>query len=121
MFLSATNARTSSMTSNVRSLLARSDFAVWGSIIGCIILADRNPQKFTGAGMTVAPNEVTQLLIAWGNGDAAARDELMSLVYAELHRLARQHMRRERAGNTLQTSALVNEAYLRLVDQKNVH
>jgi len=71
--------------------------------------------------MSVAPNEVTQLLIAWGNGDEAARDELMSLVYAELHRLARQHMRRERAGNTLQTSALVNEAYLRLVDQKNVH
>jgi RNA polymerase sigma factor (TIGR02999 family) len=71
--------------------------------------------------MSVAPNEVTRLLIAWGNGDEAARDELMSLVYAELHRLARQHMRRERAGNTLQTSALVNEAYLRLVDQKNVH
>ena len=63
---------------------------------------------------------VTQLLIAWGNGDKAAFDELLPLVYDELHRLARQYMRRER-GNTLQTSALVNEAYLRLIDQKQVH
>src|SRR5215471_962056 len=61
------------------------------------------------------------MLIAWGNGDQAARDKLMPLVYEELHRLAHQYMRKERPGATLQTSALVNEAYLRLIDQKQVH
>jgi RNA polymerase sigma factor (TIGR02999 family) len=64
---------------------------------------------------------VTQLLVAWSNGDQAARDQLMSVVYDELHRLARRYMRRESPGHTLQTSALVNEAFLRLVDQHNVH
>jgi RNA polymerase sigma factor (TIGR02999 family) len=64
---------------------------------------------------------VTQLLVAWGDGDQAARDELMPLVYEELRRLAHQCLRRERPGHTLQTSALLNEAYLRLVDQKNIH
>ena len=68
-----------------------------------------------------APHDVTQLLIAWTNGDQAARDQLMSVVYEELHRLARRYMRRESPGHTLQTSALVNEAFLRLVDQRNVH
>ena len=67
-----------------------------------------------------APHEVTQLLASWGNGDQAARDRLMSVVYEELHRLARRYMRRESPGHTLQTSALLNEAFLRLVDQKNV-
>ena len=71
--------------------------------------------------MNASPHEVSQLLIAWGNGDQAARDKLMPLVYEELHRLAHQYMRKERAGATLQTSALLNEAYLRLVDQKQVH
>ncbi len=71
--------------------------------------------------MTPSPPEVTQLLFAWGNGDQAARDQLMPLVYDELHRLAHQHMNRERPGHTLQTSALVNEAFLRLVDQREVH
>ncbi len=64
---------------------------------------------------------MTQLLVAWGDGDAAALDQLMPLVYEELHRLAHQYMSRERPGHTLQTSALLNEAYLRLVDQKNIH
>ncbi|MEP6569533.1 MAG: sigma-70 family RNA polymerase sigma factor [Acidobacteriota bacterium] len=64
---------------------------------------------------------VTQLLVAWGNGDETARDELMPLVYQELHGLAHQYMKRERSGNTLQTSALVNEAFVKLVDQKDVH
>ena len=64
--------------------------------------------------------QVTQLLVAWGNGDQAARDELMPLVYGELRRLARRCKSWERPGHTLQTSALVNEAYLRLVDQKNI-
>jgi RNA polymerase sigma factor (TIGR02999 family) len=68
-----------------------------------------------------ASHDVTQLLVAWSNGDQAARDQLMSVVYDELHRLARRYMRRESPGHTLQTSALVNEAFLRLVDQHNVH
>ena len=62
--------------------------------------------------MTQSPQEVTQLLVAWRNGDQQARDELMPLVYQELHRLAHQYMSRERPGHTLQTSALVNEAFL---------
>jgi RNA polymerase sigma factor (TIGR02999 family) len=64
--------------------------------------------------------EITALLKAWGSGDAAALDQLTPLVYEELRRLARRYMRNERAGNTLQTTALVNEAYLRLVDAKRV-
>ena len=67
-----------------------------------------------------SPQQVTQLLVAWGGGDQAARDELMPLVYEELRRLAHKCIRRERPGHTLQTSALLNEAYLRLVDQKNI-
>jgi len=70
--------------------------------------------------MTTSPQGLTQLLIAWGNGDQAAGDQLLPLVYDELHRLAHQYMGRERRGHTLQTSALVNEAFLRLVDQKEV-
>ena len=69
---------------------------------------------------THSENEVTRLLIAWGNGNQAAMDELMVLVYDELRRLASRYMRRENQGHTLQTSALVNEAYLRLIDQKKV-
>ena len=65
-------------------------------------------------------NDVTELLVAWSNGNQAARDQLMGVVYDELHRLARRYMRRESPGHTLQTSALLNEAFLRLVDQKNV-
>ncbi len=64
--------------------------------------------------------EVTGLLQAWSDGDQAALDRLMPLVYAELHRLAKRYMGREHAGRTLQTSALVNEAYLRLVDAHGV-
>jgi RNA polymerase sigma-70 factor (ECF subfamily) len=64
--------------------------------------------------------EVTELLQAWSDGDQTALERLMPLVYAELHRLAKRYMRRERAGHTLQTSALVNEAYLRLVDAHRV-
>lgn len=63
--------------------------------------------------------EITGLLKAWDAGDQAALDRLVTLVYTELRRMARRHMRNERAGNTLQTTALVNEAYLRLVDAKN--
>jgi RNA polymerase sigma factor (TIGR02999 family) len=63
---------------------------------------------------------VTQLLINWSNGDRAALDKLMPLVYDELHRLAHRYMSRERPDHTLQTTALVHEAYLRLVDQTKV-
>ena len=71
--------------------------------------------------MTPAPQEVTQLLIDWSGGDQAALEKLMPLVYEELHRLAHRYMGRERPGHTLQTSGLVNEAYLRLIDQSQVH
>ena len=64
--------------------------------------------------------DITGLLVDWGNGDQAALDELIPLVYDELRRLAARYMRRESQGHTLQTSALINEAYLRLVDQKKV-
>ena len=67
-----------------------------------------------------SPKEVTQLLVEWSHGDKAALDQLIPLVYDELRRLARGYMRREKEGHTLQTSALIHEAYLRLVDQKNV-
>jgi len=69
---------------------------------------------------THSPKEITRLLVAWGEGDEAALDELTPLVYEELHRLAHYYMSGERAGHTLQTTALVNEAYLRLIDWKNV-
>ena len=64
--------------------------------------------------------EVTGLLKAWSGGDQAALERLADQVYNELRRIARRYMRNERAGNTLQTTALVNEVYLRLVDVKNV-
>jgi RNA polymerase sigma factor (TIGR02999 family) len=67
-----------------------------------------------------ASSEVTGLLKAWSDGDQAALDRLTAKVYQELHRIARRYMRNERAGNTLQTTALVNEVYVRLVDVKNV-
>lgn len=66
-------------------------------------------------------HQVTQLLIEWSNGNKAALDKLMPLVHAELHRLAHRYLSRERPDHTLQTTALVNEAYLRLVDRENVH
>src|SRR6266480_2525496 len=71
--------------------------------------------------MTPAPHEVTQLLVDWSGGDQAALEKLMPLVYEELHRLAHRYMGHERPGHTLQTSGLVNEAYLRLIDQSQVH
>jgi RNA polymerase sigma factor (TIGR02999 family) len=70
--------------------------------------------------MSGLPNEVTQLLVNWSQGDKAALDQLIPLVEAELRRLARQYMARESPGHTLQTSALINEAYVRLIDQQNV-
>jgi RNA polymerase sigma-70 factor (ECF subfamily) len=63
---------------------------------------------------------VTELLQAWSAGDRTALDRLVPIVHAELRRIARRYMRRERAGHTLQTTALINEAYLRLVDARHV-
>ena len=69
--------------------------------------------------MTSAPtSEITGLLVDWSNGDQAALDKLLPLVEQELHRLAHAYMRRENPAHTLQTTALVNEAYLKLIDQK---
>ena len=64
--------------------------------------------------------EITQLLLAWGNGDEMALEKLMPLVYGELRRMARRYMNHQRPGHTLQTTALVNEAYLRLIDSSQV-
>jgi RNA polymerase sigma factor (TIGR02999 family) len=69
----------------------------------------------------VPAHEVTQLLQAWSVGDEQALGKLIPLVHKELHRLARRYMAGESPGHTLQTTALVNEAYLRLVDVKNVN
>src|SRR5260370_33740825 len=64
---------------------------------------------------------VTQLLAAWSDGDGSVLEQLLPLVADELHQLAHRYMSHEREGHTLQTTALVNEAYLKLIDQKQVH
>jgi RNA polymerase sigma factor (TIGR02999 family) len=77
----------------------------------------------SGAGEAMSkesPKEITGLLLAWGGGDRAALDQLIPLVYDELHRAARRQMRRESADNTIQATALVNEVYMRLVEVNNV-
>jgi RNA polymerase sigma factor (TIGR02999 family) len=66
------------------------------------------------------PREITELLLSWSKGSSAALEDLVPLIYPELRRLARAYMRREDPAHTLQTSALINEAYLRLVDQRSV-
>lgn len=71
--------------------------------------------------MVQPQQEVTELLVAWSDGDRAALDALMPVVYDELRRLARNHLSRERSDHTLQTTALVHEAYLRLIDQRSVN
>ena len=67
-----------------------------------------------------SPSEITGLLQAWRRGDPSALEQLVPLVEAELHRLARRYLAKERPGHTLQTTGLVNEVYLRLMDWKNV-
>jgi RNA polymerase sigma factor (TIGR02999 family) len=83
------------------------------------------PELANGKGMWLsktmcpaAPHEVTQLLAEWSQGDQAAFERLTPLIYEELRRLARHYMERQSPGHTLQTTALVNEAYLRLADQR---
>ena len=74
-----------------------------------------------GAQSEAAPGDVSQLLRAWTDGYQGALQRLTPIVYSELRRLARRYMRGERAGHSLQTTALVNEAYMRLVDYKRMH
>ena len=71
--------------------------------------------------MNQSSENITRLLLAWGNGNTAALDELMPLVYDELRRIAKNYMRGQRGGHTLQTTALVNEAYLKLIDSSRVN
>jgi RNA polymerase sigma factor (TIGR02999 family) len=68
----------------------------------------------------LSPQDVTQLLVAWSNGEQEALERLTPLVYNELHRLAHRYMERERPGHTLQSTALVHEAYQRLINLKDV-
>src|SRR5881394_2727181 len=70
--------------------------------------------------MNSSDSDITGLLVDWNNGDKAAMDKLLPLVERELHRLAHAYMRREDPNHTLQTTALINETYLRLVDQRRV-
>ena len=70
--------------------------------------------------MNDTPNEITEQLIAWSKGDEAALDALIPAVYQELRRMADSHLRGENAGHSLQPTALIHEAYLRLIDQKRV-
>src|SRR5215467_8936689 len=76
----------------------------------------RAPQPGKAAG-----GEVSKLLQAWSEGDKSALEKLTPIVYDELHRLAQRYMRRERSSHSLQTTALLNEAYMRLVDYKRIH
>jgi|SRR5579863_1625635 len=71
--------------------------------------------------MKPSAHEITQLLHAWSDGDESALEQLMPVVYGELHRLAQRFMANERPGHTLQTTALVNEAYLRLADAAHLN
>jgi RNA polymerase sigma-70 factor (ECF subfamily) len=87
---------------------------IHGAII-CAALTAIQPNQ-----MKPSPEEITDLLLDWGNGDKAALDRVIPMVYQELRRVAHRQMRRERVGDTLQTTALINEAYLRLVDYARV-
>ena len=68
--------------------------------------------------MTPSSQEITRWLVAWSQGDKAALDHLLPLIYTELHRMAQRYMGGENPGHPLQTTALIHEAYLRLIDQK---
>jgi RNA polymerase sigma factor (TIGR02999 family) len=72
-----------------------------------------------GAAPAGPPGEITRLLIAWREGDGAALEELIGLVYGELHRMAERYLRQERPGHTLQPTAIVNEAYLKLLGRRD--
>jgi RNA polymerase sigma-70 factor, ECF subfamily len=81
----------------------------------------RNQSGLFGVEMeNTASHQITNLLLAWGNGDEAALGQLVPLVYNELRKVAARHLRRQRPNHTLQTTALVHEAYMRLVDSSKV-
>ena len=77
--------------------------------------------KDEGAEAPAPPGEVTRLLLAWRHGDRSALDRLIPIVYGELHRMAERYLRGERPGHTLQPSAIVNEAYLRLLGRQGAN
>lgn len=79
----------------------------------------RNPSDLQNSPAS-SPGEVTKLLVNWSAGDKNALDELLPIVYTELRRIDGNYLRRERSGHTLQATALINEAYLRLVGAQNV-
>ena len=81
----------------------------------------QGPSQGESEGKTPSAGEVSGLLLAWTAGDRGALDRLTPVVYDELRRLARGYLRSERVGHSLQTTALVNEAYMRLVDYKRMH
>jgi RNA polymerase sigma-70 factor (ECF subfamily) len=83
--------------------------------------AARTVLRCGGCLMTPSPNNVTQMLHDWSNGDRDVLDKLIPIVYEELRHQAARYLRRERPGHTLQTTALIHEAYVRLIEQKNVH
>jgi len=76
------------------------------------------PRLAPGEAMNTSKHEITLMLRQWGSGDREGSDKLMAAIYTELHRLAARRMRRESPGNTLQTTAVVHETYLRLIDQR---
>ena len=78
------------------------------------------PHEHTDESRQDSPQQITERLIAWNNGDATARDDVIRFVYQELRRIADRYLRQERADHTLQPTALVHEAYLRLIDQTQV-
>ncbi|OLE64479.1 MAG: hypothetical protein AUI36_09110, partial [Cyanobacteria bacterium 13_1_40CM_2_61_4] len=80
----------------------------------------RKPAHSANCMATHSKREITQILVDWSNGDQAALEKLAPLVSQELHRLAQRYMARERSGHSLRATALVNEAYLRLIDAKHV-
>lgn len=90
-----------------------------GSAGGIILSCPK--QRAANVMASTTSHEVTDLLNAWRSGDQSAVEKLMPLIYDELHRLAGRYMAHERPEHTLQTSALVNEAYVRLVDQRDMH
>src|SRR5262249_32793149 len=98
-------------------------FAALTVLFGALAIGGNPVAGRPGGKMSAVPTDSatpTSLLLAWGRGDATALDRLVPLVYDDLHRIARRYMPGEPAGHTLQTSALVNEAYLRLIDIKQV-
>jgi RNA polymerase sigma factor (TIGR02999 family) len=97
-------------TVTVATIVESGDRVVFGSVAAVY-------RSVTPDGRAPGP---TELLLAWNRGESGAFDQLVPLVHDELRRLARQHMARERRGHTLQASALVNEAYLRLIDLKQM-